>query len=295
MLETGPIREIPNGMLQDWMLRVLQRLGMFAADAELVVLRTLEAAVHAPRWGWLYFAQQVHAVHTGDIDPRARLLTVHETPHTAILDGSQGWGAVAVTRAMQHAQQKAQETGIGWVWVKHTTPAGAGTLYVTLAAQHGFWAGFSMSAGKAQWPEDQPTFGHQVLTWGCAVDDTILLADSQSDTIPSPPLAWFSLLWTSVWLGSKLPWEKRKSSLTTAGADHCCVVLMPEKLGSHAWEERLSVLRQHMLGLGSEPAGLQYHPLENWRQLPHTFRLSAEEWQALGEAGESCRIPLPSP
>ncbi|MCS7017682.1 MAG: Ldh family oxidoreductase [Cytophagales bacterium] len=53
----------------------------------------------------------------GRINPKPNIRVVHQTPSTATLDGDAGLGLVVAPRAMQHAIQKAQQVGTGWVSV----------------------------------------------------------------------------------------------------------------------------------------------------------------------------------
>jgi LDH2 family malate/lactate/ureidoglycolate dehydrogenase len=77
-------------------------------------------------------------VRCGEVDPRARLETVHETPGTALLEGHRADGVTSATAAMRLAMTKARSVGIGCVSLRHTGHFVAGAPYVELAAREGF-------------------------------------------------------------------------------------------------------------------------------------------------------------
>lgn len=77
-------------------------------------------------------------VRSGEVDPRARLETVRETPGTALLEGHRADGVTSATAAMRLAMAKARAAGVGCVSLRHTGHFVAGAPYVELAAREGF-------------------------------------------------------------------------------------------------------------------------------------------------------------
>src|SRR5258705_13008533 len=73
----------------------------------------------------------------GDIDPRARTITLHDTPAAALLDGSTGIGHVAATRAMLLVMEKARAVGTGTVVVRNSRLCGDAGGIARLAAEAG--------------------------------------------------------------------------------------------------------------------------------------------------------------
>jgi LDH2 family malate/lactate/ureidoglycolate dehydrogenase len=135
---SGSIVEIERGMIQKLITKLLQRKGMFAAEAEIVAERMIEADLdRRAEEGAGTLPQYLEAMDLGDIDPRARMITVSETPSIAVVDGSSGIGHVAATRAMQIAIEKGREIGTGTVVVKNSRPGGDLGGIARLAASAG--------------------------------------------------------------------------------------------------------------------------------------------------------------
>src|SRR5258708_22112014 len=95
-LDPASTLQVDRSTLQQLAIKLWQRKGMFAAEAEIVAERMIEADVQ------LRFGEGVgtlpdylDAMDLGDIDPRARIITVVESPAIAMLDGSTGMGHVA--------------------------------------------------------------------------------------------------------------------------------------------------------------------------------------------------------
>lgn len=88
------------------------------------------------------------AIDAGDIDPRARVLTVSETPAVAVLDGSRAVGHVAATKAMTIAIEKAKDVGTGTVAVGNSQHLGAASVYALMAAREGLIGFCTTSTGR---------------------------------------------------------------------------------------------------------------------------------------------------
>lgn len=117
--------------------KLLQRKGMFAAEAEIVVHRMIEADQSGrPQDGVGSLPAYLDAMDQGDIDPRARLITVTDAAAVAVLDGSTGMGHVAASRAMSLAIEKAKAGGIGNVIIRNSRPGcDLGTIAALAAGQ----------------------------------------------------------------------------------------------------------------------------------------------------------------
>lgn len=149
--------------LSQLVLKLLQRKGMFVAEAEIFLNRLVEAdqcGLHAEGVGAL--PQFLDAMDLGDIDPRARIITVKETPATAVLDGSTGIGHVSATRAMQLAIDKARAVGTGTVVIRNSRWCGDVGGIARLAATAGL-VGFVTSSFTEQVHNH---CGDHALAWG---------------------------------------------------------------------------------------------------------------------------------
>jgi hypothetical protein len=134
----GPEIHIPRGTIHDLVTKLLQRKGMFVAEAEIVAERMIETDLQRTAdEGTGTLPGYLEAMDLGDIDPRARIITVSEAAALAVLDGSSGIGHVAATRAMQLAIEKSRVVGTGSVIVKNSRPCGDLGTIARLAARAG--------------------------------------------------------------------------------------------------------------------------------------------------------------
>lgn len=227
---TGTVVSVES--LRAWMRRILQRYGMFAADAELVIQRLLDAELRGrPNYGVALMAEIATAFDSGDIDPRARTLTVQETPAFAVLDGSTGVGQANVTKAMQLALQKAQAVGLGMVVVTNSQPCGDLAGYAELAAQANCIGFCTTNAGKANRstkPDGAAVFADHPQAWAVPAGDQAWVAcettgEGATTTASGTIRGIVSLLLTAGLSGTRLPSAKRKASPYGAGAEHTCL------------------------------------------------------------------------
>jgi hypothetical protein len=130
--------EVDRSLLQQLVVKLLQRKGMFAAEAEIVADRMIDADLERhPRHGVGSLPEYLEAMDLGDIDPRARVITINETAAIAVLDGSTGMGHVATTKAMLMAVEKGLAVGIGSVVIRNSRPCGDLGCVARLAANRG--------------------------------------------------------------------------------------------------------------------------------------------------------------
>ena len=120
-----------------------------------------------------------------DIDPRAQVLTVSETPAMAVLDGGRAIGHVAATKGMQLAIAKAREVGTGTVAVKNGQHFGAASVYALMAIEAGMigycttsTAGATVAAG-----DGLPTIVEEELEGAAAYERDRARIDSALDHI----------------------------------------------------------------------------------------------------------------
>ncbi len=166
--ESNSIVRVDRAILTQLVVKLLQRKGMFVAEAE-IVANCLIAADQSGYGadGVRTLPRLLEVLDLGDIDPRARLITVTETPAIAVLDGSTGMGQVAVTRAMLLAIEKAKVVGTGTVVVRNSQPCGAPGVYVRLAAEAGL-IGFCTTSFGGSWLGGM---GDQPFAWGLPAGD----------------------------------------------------------------------------------------------------------------------------
>lgn len=278
--------------LQAWMLKVLQRKGMFAAEAELVVQRLLEAECrgrHAS--GLALFPELVSAIDLGDIDPRARTLTVLDLPASAILDGSTGAGQVGATRAMQLAIQKAHAAGIGMVLIKNSQPCGDVRGYAELAAQAGCLGFCTTNSGKATWPADSPLLGTHPQAWALPLGHAFLISqqtsgDQETGCAPDALLRGFlSLALTAGLAAARAPFQKKKLSPYGSGAEHFCLAINPAVLQAQEFLSQMLHEAWRLLPPGA--SGWEYVTPAPW---PDRLPLSAAARDAIAEVAQASRV-----
>src|SRR5262249_47549150 len=136
--------------LEELMVALYVRKGMFRAEAEIAASRQIKADLrgihsHGSRAAPRYIA----AMDRGDIDPRGQTLVVPRTPAVAVLDGGRNLGHVASTRAMHMAIDMAREVGTGTVAVRNSQHFGAASVYSLMAAEAGMIGYCTTSTGTA--------------------------------------------------------------------------------------------------------------------------------------------------
>jgi len=153
---------------------LLVKCRMFPPDAEIAATRMVEADVRGlVSHGSRALERYLPDMEMGDIDPRAQILTEVETPAVAVLNGSQGMGHVAATKAMKLAIEKAATVGCGTVVVKNSHHYGAGGVYALLAAEEQMIGQTQTSAGKPNVLAPCSSAGGETnhgLAWACPYD-----------------------------------------------------------------------------------------------------------------------------
>ena len=141
---------LPVEGLRSALEAMLVKKSMFQFDASTAVKRILEADQHGiPSHGVGRFPEYIESMDVGDIDPRARVLTLDNQPAFAVLDGSRAMGHVAATKAAELAVEKARESGIGFVALGNSQTLGAASVYVRLISEQGMIGWCMSSTGGA--------------------------------------------------------------------------------------------------------------------------------------------------
>lgn len=299
---TNPIAvNVSVAVLQEWMLKILTRKGQFAADAQLVMARVLEAETTGRATGGLAsFARILTAIDLGDVDPRARTLNVIDAAAIGVLDGSTGIGQVGASRAMTLAMQKAQTAGIALVIVKNSQPevdvAGIAGLAAT-AGCVGFctanWGKATMathSEGTA-WLSSQPhgwAIPHPEGNWTALRDN----GGTDDPSLASLDAAFRGLLGLALTAGladGKLPSAKKRASPFGAGAEYACMAIHLASFAAADSFARIGAeLAQHA---ANGNTGWQRMPTES---LPELLQVTPEVLEELQRVGTESRVPFPA-
>lgn len=129
---------VPLDELKEFLTKLLVKKGMFAAEAQIVVARLVEADLRGIQsHGCRAIPQYIRAMDEGNIDPRGQVLTITSTPAIAVLDGGRAMGHVAATKGMQLAIEMARSVGTGTVAIKNSQHFGAASVYTLMAVQAG--------------------------------------------------------------------------------------------------------------------------------------------------------------
>lgn len=123
--------------LVDYLNYLFCRMGCPYDDASAVSSALVEAelrgvSAHGVRWVKRYYQM----IANGRIKAEPDVRVVYQTPSTATIDGDSCLGAVAASRAMQVAIEKAQAVGSGLVAVRGSNHFGIGAYYVSQALEH---------------------------------------------------------------------------------------------------------------------------------------------------------------
>ena len=109
----------------------LESFGAPAADARTVAELMVEADLLGyDTHGVFRLRQYVNRLRDRGINPTPRIAVVEDGAATALVDGDNGLGHLALRRAGELAIEKAAAAGIGWVGVRNGNHAGPAALYV---------------------------------------------------------------------------------------------------------------------------------------------------------------------
>lgn len=149
--------------LRDFVAKALTTQGVPSQDANTVAALMVEADVYGyGTHGVFRLRQYLARLRDGGCNPKAQISLATETAATALIDGDNGLGHLAMSAARDLAMQKAKEAGIGWVGVCRGNHAGPLALYVRPQADAGM-IGMASAVGSAN---HVPPFGGSDLLLG---------------------------------------------------------------------------------------------------------------------------------
>ncbi len=122
---------VPSADLEAFVARVLGALGVPGDQAREVAGMMVEAdLLGSDTHGVFRLRQYVNRLRDGGYNPTPDVRVLRETAATALVDGDNGLGHLAMARATRLAIDKARAAGIGWVGVRGGNHAGPAALYV---------------------------------------------------------------------------------------------------------------------------------------------------------------------
>jgi LDH2 family malate/lactate/ureidoglycolate dehydrogenase len=123
-------RRVPLPHLEAFISRAYQAVGMPAVDADRASeLMAASDLYGIDTHGVFRLEGYLKRIRLGGMNLDPNIATIKDAPSTALIDGDNAMGHLVVARAADLAIAKAKETGIGWVGIRNSNHAGAGTLY----------------------------------------------------------------------------------------------------------------------------------------------------------------------
>lgn len=149
--------------LRAFVAEALSAQNVPADDAAKVASLMVEADIFGyDTHGVFRLRQYLARLRDGGCNACAHVKVAHETAATALIDGDNGLGHLAMSTARDLAIVKAREAGIGWVGVRRGNHAGPLALYVRAQAETGL-IGMAAAVGSAN---HVPPFGGADLLLG---------------------------------------------------------------------------------------------------------------------------------
>jgi LDH2 family malate/lactate/ureidoglycolate dehydrogenase len=164
---------VPVETARELLTRLFTSKSLFKYDAETLAQRLIEADLRGLHYyGVASALRLLESMAVGDVDPRGRVMTCHETPAIAVLDGSRAAGPIAATKGMQTAIAKAKEVGVGTAVVGNSQTLGAASIYALLAAKEGLIGFVTSSSGPATVAaagSNQAAVGNHPISWAIPI------------------------------------------------------------------------------------------------------------------------------
>lgn len=146
--------------LSDFSYKIFKSIGCSDDNAAMATRVLLSADLRGvDSHGIARLSGYVRLWEAGRINANPIIITTHETPSTAVIDGDKGLGLVVAPAAMEVAIMKARNVGTGWVSVKNSNHFGIAGYHAMLALENDM-IGISMTNASAL---VAPTFSRERL------------------------------------------------------------------------------------------------------------------------------------
>src|SRR5215470_11433399 len=123
-------RRFQSQELEAFVARALAAVGLPQADAKQIAQLMIRADLRgADGHGIFRLPHYVRRIKAGGMNVRPNIHVDRETEATALVDGDNGMGHLALGFAARVAMDKAARAGIGWVGVRNSNHAGPAALY----------------------------------------------------------------------------------------------------------------------------------------------------------------------
>jgi len=134
------MRETPisHGRLTEFTSTCLEKLGLKAADAQLVAETLVAANLRGvDSHGVVRLPHYATRLRNGSVKARPKITARRTGPSAAVVEGDAGMGQLVAVRAMHEAIQLARETGIGAAVARNSSHCGACAWFVDMAVREG--------------------------------------------------------------------------------------------------------------------------------------------------------------
>lgn len=219
---------VDRGLLQQLVVKLLQRKGMFVAEAEIVAKRMIESdLLQRSQDGVGSLPEYLDAMDLGDIDPRARIITISETSVIAVLDGSTGMGHMAASKGAAMASERAAAAGISMVVIRNCRPCGDLGRIASLVAQPGL-----LGLVASSFDDSETADAHRVAWAYTAPGGASTVVHRESSQQLSPGFSTLLAVLSSGLAGASPTPRKRKPARAANIVEYGILACQPEKFGS---------------------------------------------------------------
>lgn len=246
-------RTFKTDQLAEFLAQLLTGTGVYAYDATDCANRILEADILGEEeHGLASVPRHLETARNGDIDPRAMVMTESETPAVAFLNGNQGMGHVAGTKAVSMAVEKAKAVGTGTIVVGNSQDFGSPAVYARLIAMQGYvgYVTTSICAKPSFTPpgSDAPKMGRHEFV--CAFPfgpEKIAFSkgasrncESEQAMLLGSSLSLMNSVLTCALAGAKMPVNKTRGS-SLEHTEHFFLAIDPSQFGgTEKFDKRLT-------------------------------------------------------
>jgi L-2-hydroxycarboxylate dehydrogenase (NAD+) len=134
--DTDPAR-VSAGALNAFITRAFRAVGIPDGDAAVLGDLVTEADLRgSDTHGVIRMPNYCKRIKAGGVNARPNIRVIEERASTALVDGDNGMGHLAMKLAAETAIAKAKQTGIGWVGARMSNHAGPAALYATMPLAH---------------------------------------------------------------------------------------------------------------------------------------------------------------
>jgi len=140
---------IPAERLEQFIADAFEAVDVPAADAKTVAhLMTAIGLRGLDGHGVFRLPSTIQRIKAGGINLKPNITVARETPSTALIDGDNAIGHLAVNKAVQVAMDKAEQNGVAWVGTNNNNHAGAASIYAMMPLKRDM-IGIYMAVGSA--------------------------------------------------------------------------------------------------------------------------------------------------